>query len=282
MTQPNPLLIGPSLRIHNSLYEVMANNPYFTCQVTIGNRHISSADRTAVMALCQETGQRLYIHTHLNSNLAKEDANSTIRGLKKDLSIIRGIPGAAVLHVGNACDYSIGKKLSCVERNTALEAIINRLNTLMPYYKTPDRPILLLENAAGEGRDLGDTWEDFRRIAEGLDNNYLGMCLDTQHAFAAGVTDWATFEETNRLLDEAAAVGFPIELIHLNDSKVPFGSRVDRHESIGRGYIWSENQESLLELLARCAEESRGIVLETPSLTQQDDLDYIYANFVVD
>ena len=291
MTEVRPLLIGPNYEIVNSLYEVIENNPYYTCQVTIGNRTITKVDREATAALCLETGKRLYIHTHLHNNLAKADARQALRSLKNDLSIIRGsppgreessisrIPGAAVLHVGKACDQTPkGKKPTCLQHDQALTEVIRRLNDLTPYVKTTGSPLLLLENAAGQGTELGSTWDDFRRIAEGLDHNYLGICLDTQHAFAAGLTNWATYEETNKILDEALATGFPVELIHLNDSRVPFDSRIDRHGSIGQGYIWKDNQESLIELLARCAEEERGIVLETP--TQMSDLEYIYANFV--
>ena len=278
MANEHPLRIGPNYEIINSLYEVVHDNPYYTCQVTIGNRTITKADREATASFCQETNQRLYIHTHLHNNLAKVDARTTLRNLKKDLSIIKGIPGAAVLHVGKACDHTPkGKRQSCLQHDDALQAIIHRLNDLEPYIRTEGRPILLLENAAGQGTELGNNWDDFRRIAESLDRNYLGICLDTQHAFASGVTDWSSYQETNRLLDKAIATGFPVELIHLNDSRVAFGSRVDRHESIGQGYIWKDNQEGLVELLARCIEEDRDIVLETP--TQIEDINYIYNLF---
>ena len=317
MAAEHPLLIGPNYEIVNSLYEVIENNPYYTCQVMIGNRNITKTDREATAMLCLETGKRLYIHTHLHNNLAKADARQDLRALKHDLSIIRGsppgreesmisrIPGAAVLHVGKACEQTpkgketgglhgskIRKKRigdprqprvaqpTCLQHGQALTEVIRRLNDLTPYVKTGGSPILLLENAAGQGTELGSSWDDFRKIAEGLDHNYLGICLDTQHAFAAGLTNWSTHEETNKILDEALATGFPVELIHLNDSKVPFNSKIDRHDSIGQGYIWKDNQDSLIELLARCAEEDRGIVLETP--TQMPDLDYIYANFVAE
>lgn len=284
----HPLLIGPNYEIVNSLVEVIDNNPYYTCQVTVGNRNITKTDREATATLCHETGQRLYIHTHLHNNLAKADVRQALRSLKNDLSIIRGgpdetfrIPGACVLHVGKACEQTPkGKKPSCLQHDQALSEVIRRLNELTPYVKTKGSPVLLLENAAGQGTELGASWDDFRKIAESLDHNYLGICLDTQHAFAAGITTWATYEDTNKILDEALATGFPVELIHLNDSRVPFGSHIDRHGSIGQGYIWKDNQDSLIELLARCAEESRGIVLETP--TQMSDLEYIYANFVAD
>lgn len=281
MAQERPLLIGPNYTILNSLYEVIENNPYYTCQVTIGNRTITKTDREATAAACFETGQRLYIHTHLHNNLAKADVRQALRSLKNDLSIIRGIPGACVLHVGKACEQTPkGKKPTCLQHDQALAEVIRRLNELTPYVKTEGSPILLLENAAGQGTELGANWDDFRKIAEGLDHNYLGICLDTQHAFAAGLTDWATYEDTNKILDDALATGFPVELIHLNDSRVPFNSHIDRHGSIGQGYIWKDDQDSLIELLARCAEESRSIVLETP--TQIADLEYIYANFVAD
>lgn len=278
----NILLIGPHLSIHNSLYEAIANSTYYTGQLYIGNRKISKADKEATAIHCLETGKRVYIHTHLQTNLAKKDVSSSLRNLKRDLSIIQGIPGACVLHVGKACDHtSKGKPVTSEQHMIALNEVIARIGQLETYIKSQNgNPILLLENAAGQGTELGASLDDFRKIAESLDKNYLGLCLDTQHAFASGLSDFVGPESVNRLLDAFLEIGFPIQLIHLNDSMVAYNSRVDRHQSIGLGYIWKENVESLEQLLLRCAEESRSIVLETP--TQYQDLEYIYANFTTD
>lgn len=274
-----PLLIGPSLCLENSLYETLANNPYYTCQFTL-TRGITKADKEATKLHCEEEKKRFYIHTNLICNLAKDDVSSSLREIKKDLTAVKGLPAAAVLHVGKAVDQTKeGKRPSQDERSKALDNIIKRLNSLSTYTKTDSKPILLLENAAGQGRELGDNWDDFRKISEGLDKNYLGVCIDTQHIFAAGLTEWTDYIETNKIMDEIKSTGFPVELIHLNDSAVPYSGKVDRHASIGKGFIWGKNTESLIELLSRCAEEKRSIVLETP--TVMEDLKYIYDNFVV-
>lgn len=274
----NNILIGPHISMRETLYTTIANNPYYVGQIYIAGRNITKQDKEATIIHCQDTGQRIYIHTHLYNNLAKNDARNSIRNVKHDLAIIKGLPGACVLHVGKACDQTPkGKKPTCLQHDEALTNIIHRLEELQPYYTLDDQPLLLLENAAGQGTELGTTWDDFRKIAEAVGTHGLGICLDTQHAFASGLSDFATYESANRLIDDALATGFSLDLIHLNDSKVPFNARVDRHESIGQGYIWKDSIESLQELILRCAEEGRSIVTETP--TEVEDVEYILSRF---
>jgi deoxyribonuclease-4 len=100
---------------------------------------------------------------------------------------------------------------------------------------------LLLENAAGAGHTVGRTFDELAEVIEASgDDARLGVCLDTQHAFASGI-EFATIEQadaTVRALD--ATIGLErLGLIHLNDSKVPFGANRDRHENLGDGMIGS-------------------------------------------
>ncbi len=98
---------------------------------------------------------------------------------------------------------------------------------------------LLLENTAGQGSCLGHQIEQLAAIWDGVDQpERLGICLDTCHAFAAGyeINNPAGLRElTDRLRDQLPAAS--VRALHLNDSKKPLGSRVDRHEHIGRGEI---------------------------------------------
>jgi deoxyribonuclease-4 len=98
---------------------------------------------------------------------------------------------------------------------------------------------LLLENTAGQGTCLGYTFDQLARMLDGIgDESRVGVCLDTCHAFAAGyeINTTAGFAEMRREIDDLLPANC-IAAVHLNDSKKPLGSRVDRHEHIGRGEI---------------------------------------------
>jgi deoxyribonuclease-4 len=97
----------------------------------------------------------------------------------------------------------------------------------------------ILETTAGEGSTLGYRFEQLREIIDGVDfPDRMGVCIDTCHIFAAGydISTEAGYAETMQLFGEI--IGFEnLAAIHVNDSKKPFGSRVDRHEHIGKGAI---------------------------------------------
>jgi deoxyribonuclease-4 len=109
-------------------------------------------------------------------------------------------------------------------------------------------PLILLEHTAGQGTNLGHRFEQLASILDRLDGSpRIGVCLDTCHLLAAGYdirTEegyHSTFAEFDRL------VGLDrIKVFHLNDSKTPCGSRVDRHEHIGRGCLGLEPFRMLL------------------------------------
>ncbi len=98
---------------------------------------------------------------------------------------------------------------------------------------------LLLETTAGQGTGIGHRFEQLAAIRDGLaSRRRIGFCLDTAHIFAAGydLRDAAALGKTLGEFD--AIIGLAdLKLIHLNDSRKPLGSRVDRHADIGAGFI---------------------------------------------
>jgi deoxyribonuclease-4 len=127
------------------------------------------------------------------------------------------------------------------------------------------RTKVLLEHTAGQGTNLGHRFEHLAYIIRGLDRSpRVGVCLDTCHLLTAGYdlcsesAYHATFAEFDRI------VGIPrIRMFHLNDSKKPCGSRVDRHEHIGKGCLGLEPFRLLLND-PRFA--THPMLLETPKL----------------
>jgi deoxyribonuclease IV len=101
------------------------------------------------------------------------------------------------------------------------------------------RTTIALEHTAGQGTNLGHRFEHLAEVLEGVRwSRRVGVCLDTCHLWAAGY-DLASPRGYARTLAELdAAIGLErVVVVHLNDSRKPFGSRVDRHAHIGEGTI---------------------------------------------
>jgi deoxyribonuclease-4 len=110
------------------------------------------------------------------------------------------------------------------------------------------RVVTLLETSAGQGSCVGCTFEELgQMLARVDDKRRVGVCFDTCHVFAAGY-DLRTRDGYERAIDELARhVGLEhVGAFHLNDSKKPVGSRVDRHEHIGEGHLGLEPFRFLL------------------------------------
>jgi deoxyribonuclease-4 len=124
-------------------------------------------------------------------------------------------------------------------------------------------PVVLLENNAGQKNSIGGNFEELRMILDRLDEpKEFGVCTDTCHLFASGY-DLRTKAEVDRTLDRFDnTVGLKeLKFIHLNDSKGPLGSNLDRHEHIGLGMI---GQEGLAAFLNHRAIHGLPVIMETP------------------
>jgi deoxyribonuclease-4 len=101
---------------------------------------------------------------------------------------------------------------------------------------------ILLENTAGQGTALGHSFEHLDRIIEeAVEPERMGVCLDTCHAFTAGydLRDRQGYMRTLERLNSTVGLD-RLKALHLNDCKKGLGSRVDRHEHIGRGMLGLE------------------------------------------
>jgi deoxyribonuclease IV len=121
----------------------------------------------------------------------------------------------------------------------------------------------VLEITAGQGTNVGYSFEHLKYIIDRIeDQSRIGVCIDTAHAYSAGyeIKTAEGFMETFRKFDEV--IGFKyLRGMHINDSKKEFRSRVDRHESLGKGTLdW--------DLFTRIMEDPRfdemPLILETP------------------
>jgi deoxyribonuclease-4 len=146
-----------------------------------------------------------------------------------------------------------------------IAAAIDRIHRELPKLQAA----LTLEVTAGQGTVLASKFEHFAAILEQVDEpERLGFCLDTCHLLAAGY-DFRTrqgYDQMMQAWDDLVGIE-RIRAVHLNDSKKDLGSRVDRHEHIGEGYIGTQGFAWLLDdpRLAHLP-----MVLETPKEDNAD------------
>jgi deoxyribonuclease-4 len=148
-----------------------------------------------------------------------------------------GLPGL-VIHPGS--HMGSGEETGIARIAAALDAAHARL----PGYGVQ----VWLEVTAGQGDHLGYTFDQLRAMIDAVkEPERLGVCFDTAHAFAAGyeLRTRDGFEATWRAFDEMLGLD-RLKAIHLNDSKKELGSRVDRHEHIGKGLLGLEPFRFLL------------------------------------
>lgn len=190
------------------------------------------ADRFSAAQI--ETGiHPIVAHTSYLINISSPDGSlwkKSMASLQDELgrAELLGIPFLVLhpgSHVGKGIDYGIKR---------AAEAF-NRIHANMPNL----RVMTLLEHTAGQGTNLCRTFEEIARLRELIiENNRIGVCLDTCHLFAAGydLRKPESYADTMRRFDDTVGIRH-IKAWHLNDSKNPLGSHVDRHEHIGKGKI---------------------------------------------
>lgn len=138
---------------------------------------------------------------------------------------------------------------------------------------------IILENCAGEGTKLCGTLREIAFVIENVPEKLrkqVKVCIDTAHSFGYGDYDWGKIEEIDRFYEEFdSLIGIDsLELFHLNDSKIsddkrlnaPFGSKKDRHEHIGFGYIFGtdERKKALKHFFLEARKRKIPIIGEYP------------------
>ncbi len=126
-----------------------------------------------------------------------------------------------------------------------LPQIVDAIKTVLD--ASPDGPCLAVENMAGMGQHIGAKFDELGGILKAVDSPRLKICLDTQHAFAAGY-DLTNPQGIKAMLDEldAGPGSANVAAVHANDSKRVCGSGVDRHDNIGDGFIGEEGFAAIM------------------------------------
>jgi deoxyribonuclease-4 len=163
-----------------------------------------------------------------------------------------GLQGV-VLHPG--C-YTAGSEA------TGLDLVADGLLELLAARRR-DKTMIILEHTAGQGTSLGATFEQIAYIIARMKNHRrIGVCLDTCHLLASGydIASPEGYAGTFALFERLIGVD-RLKVFHLNDSKRPLGSRIDRHEHIGQGLV---GLETFRRLVNDRRFEGLPMLLETP------------------
>jgi len=129
-----------------------------------------------------------------------------------------------------------GSHLREISEDECLTLIANGINQAL---STTEGVTVVLENTAGQGSNVGYRFEHLATIIDRVDDkSRMGACLDTCHSFSAGydLHTAEACEQTFKAFDDIVGMSY-LRGMHINDSKVPFESRKDRHHSLGQGTI---------------------------------------------
>jgi deoxyribonuclease-4 len=210
------------------------------------------------------------IHAPYLINLAGPDETFFARSISVLVHDLRAAPGFRAryfnVHIGSHMNTGVAVGVARVADGIRL--------ALSEVDDGADTTMIVLENAAGSGYGLGCDLPELGAIAEAIDargvrSGRVGFCLDTAHAWGAGI-DVGDPVATDRFLDDFdALIGLDrLVMIHLNDSKAERGSRLDRHEHVGAGKI---GPAGLAHLLCHPSLAHVTFFLETPGMDEGYD-----------
>lgn len=157
-------------------------------------------------------------------------------------------------------NFHPGSHLNKISEEECLQRIAESINLALD--KTQG-VTAVIENTAGQGTNMGRSFYQIKYIIDRVeDKSRVGVCIDTCHAFAAGydLRTEIAFEQTFAEFDEIIGFGY-LKGMHLNDAKKDLASRVDRHDSLGKGFLGNSTFEMIMK-------DSRfnniPLILETP------------------
>ncbi len=157
-------------------------------------------------------------------------------------------------------NFHPGSHLKQIQEEECLRLIAESINMALDHTQGVTA---VIENTAGQGSNMGFRFEQLRYIIDHVaDKSRVGVCLDTCHTFTAGydLVSAAGYTETFAKFDDIVGFGY-LKGMHLNDSKKELGSRVDRHDSIGEGFL---GKDVFSRIMNDPRFDNMPLILETP------------------
>ncbi len=160
-------------------------------------------------------------------------------------------------------NFHPGSSLGKISDEACLKRIAESINIALDKTKGV---IAVIENTSGQGSNLGFTFEQLKLIIDNVeDKSRVGVCIDTCHAYTAGydIKTEKGFNDTFAKFD--SVIGFKyLKGMHINDSKKELATRVDRHDSLGKGFL---GMDIFKMIMGDSRFENIPLILETPDET---------------
>ncbi|MBN2699294.1 MAG: deoxyribonuclease IV [Bacteroidales bacterium] len=157
-------------------------------------------------------------------------------------------------------NFHPGSHLNKISEEESMKIVAESINIALDKIKGV---IAVIENTSGQGSNLGYNFEQLKFMIDHVeDQSRVGVCIDTCHAYTSGydLKDKAGFTATFKAFEEIIGFSY-LKGLHLNDSKKKLGSRVDRHDSIGKGFLG----ETVFRLIMQDPRfDNIPLILETP------------------
>ncbi len=171
-------------------------------------------------------------------------------------------------------NFHPGSHLGKITEEESLFRVAESINLALD--KT-EKVTAVIENTSGQGNNVGYKFEHLAFIIKQVeDKSRIGVCLDTCHAFTSGydIRTKSSFDKTFEEFDKI--IGFQyLKGMHINDSKRELGSRIDRHQSIGKGFI---GLDAFRFLMNDARFDEIPMILETPnSEIWADEIKLLYS-----
>lgn len=164
-------------------------------------------------------------------------------------------------------NFHPGSHLKAITAEECLKRIAESINITLDKTKGV---IAVIENTAGQGTNLGHTFEQLKIIIDHVeDKSRVGVCIDTCHAYTSGydVKTQAGFSATFKKFTEIIGMTY-LKGMHLNDSKKEFGTRVDRHENLGGGFL---GEDVFRFIMNDERFDNMPLILETPEESKWEE-----------
>lgn len=196
-----------------------------------------------------------YIHTPYYINFAsvkKELRESASTIIREELERAHTIGASYIMtHLGSSKD---------VDRKEAVRMVADGISKALESTKLSG--LLLLENTAGQGATIGDSFEELAEILELVGDPDIGICIDTAHTLASGydIRSEKALNQTLNIISKTTGLD-RVKLIHGNDSKADLGERKDRHEHIGQGKV---GEDGFKAILSRPELKNLNMIVELP------------------
>ena len=224
-------------------------------------RKIREEECEAFRAGMEETGiEPVFLHGPYLINLATDKPEQLTKSkdaLSADVQLASAIGAKGVIfHVGSHKGAGFEKVLP--QMVAALQEVLDG---------TPDDAWIILENSAGQGGSVGSKLAELGAIIKEAGSPRLKVCLDTEHAYAAGynLADPKGMDDAMSEFDREIGLA-QLVVVHANDSKIELGGGVDRHENIGKGHIGRKGFEVIM---AHPAFAELPLLLEVPGLEDE-------------